>query len=105
MWKKLELYLTEVSPNASAAAVDQGKKVRMQYAELLLNYWGALAVAQNRAAMAAVSAAPTAILMEKGRLTRLINTGTEGLINECRSALEERAGLEVFEDLLPEISK
>ena len=63
--------LTEVSPNASAAAVDQGKKVRMQYAELLLNYWGALAVAQNRAVMAAVLAAPTAILMEKGRLTKL----------------------------------
>lgn len=67
----IQVYVDEVSPDDFAAAGDQEKRVCMQYAELLLNFWGAEAVAHNRSAMAAVSAAPTAILMEKGRLDKL----------------------------------
>ena len=67
----MQVYVSEVAPDDSAVAVDEQKQVHMQYAELLLNYWGAEAVAQNRAAKAAVSAAPTALLMERGCLDKL----------------------------------
>lgn len=64
-------YVQSVFPEEEAAGDTTYWKIRMEYAELLLNLWGALAVDRDKQMMAAISAASTADLISKSQIEKL----------------------------------